>query len=268
MYRADLHCHSTCSDGTVTPLGLLKLAKEQGLSALSITDHDTLAAYTDELFQEGEKLGVKLYTGIEFSTRLKKCAIHLLGYGVEKTPEMLAFCQRHQERRRTRNRAILDNLSRLSIIIKEEELGNPEDRTIGRPHIAQILMEKGVVKSIQEAFNRFLGEGKPCFDPGESFSPMETIEQIHKAKGKAFIAHPHLIRNGSTLKELLAMPFDGIECYYSFYHQHEKRWLQVAKEKGWLASGGSDFHGDIKPHIYLGCSWTPEDQVKKIFGET
>jgi len=266
MYRADLHCHSTCSDGTLSPSELLHLAKEKSLSGIAITDHDTLDAYTDELFTEAKSLGVHLFVGVEFSTRHKGYPVHLLGYGVQKTEEILAFCALHQKRRFMRNRAILENLKRLSIVIEEEELGDPSARTVGRPHIAQILLERGVVSSIQEAFDRFMGEGKPCFEPGESFTPEETIKMIHKAHGKAFIAHPHLVKKSSALKELLEMPFDGIECYYGRYSPQEKKWLGIAKEKGWLISGGSDFHGSVKPHIELGCSWVDEENAIKLFG--
>lgn len=268
MYRADLHCHSTCSDGTCSPSELLLLAKEKGLRGLAITDHDTLDAYTKKLFSEAKSLGVKLFVGVEFSTRHKGYPVHLLGYGVEKTPEILDFCEKHQERRLYRNRIILEKLKRLSIIINEEELGNPKDRTVGRPHIAQLLLEKGIVSSIQEAFNRFIGEGKPCFESGESVTPEETIQIIQNAGGKAFIAHPHLVRKGAVLNALLSMPFDGIECYYGRFNNHEKRWLAVAERNGLLVSGGSDFHGTVKPHIELGCSWAGEDDVLKLFGET
>lgn len=268
MKRADLHCHSTCSDGTCTPEQLLHLAKEKELFALAITDHDTLDAYTDELFAEAKEVGVKLYTGVEFSTRQKGYPVHLLGYGVNKTEEILAFCAEHQKRRLKRNKTILEKLRRLSIIVEEEELGDPADRTIGRPHIAEVLLKKHYVSSIQEAFDRYIGEGKPCFDPGESFTPEKTIDVIHQAGGKAFIAHPHLVRKKTILRELLEMNFDGLECYYGLFHGgQELRWLKIAEEKGWLVSGGSDFHGEIKPHISLGCSWVDEDRVHAIFGE-
>lgn len=268
MYRADLHCHSTCSDGTYTPIKLLELAKEKELSAISITDHDTLDAYSDEVFQKSKELGVKLYVGVEFSTRYKKFPVHLLGYRVKKTPEILEFCLKHQERRLNRNREILEKLKRLSIIVEEEELGDPKDRTVGRPHIAEVLLKKHYISSIQEAFDRYIGEGKPCFASGVSFTPQETIAMIRNAGGKVFIAHPHLIKKSEILKDLLYMDFDGIECYYSLFHgTHEKKWLKIAREKGWLVSGGSDFHGSIKPHIQLGSSWVDEKRVKAIFGE-
>lgn len=268
MYRADLHCHSTCSDGTDTPEELLHLAKEKGLSALSITDHDTLEAYSETLFAKSREIGVKLFTGIELSTRLDGYPIHLLGYAIQKTPELLTFCSEHQKRRQERNQKILENFRRLSIIIEEEELGDSEKGTIGRPHIANVLVKKGVVSGIQEAFDRFIGEGKPCFEPGRSFTPEETIEQIRHAGGKAFIAHPHLVRKKSIFKQLLKMPFDGIECYYGMFRHQEHPFLKLAKQRGWLVSGGSDYHGRVKPHIQLGGSWVDEGRVLEIFGES
>ena len=206
--------------------------------------------------------------GLNFQHVIKNFPVHLLGYGVKKTAEILEFCRKHQERRLNRNREILEKLKRLSIIVEEEELGNPKDRTVGRPHIAEILLKKHYISSIQEAFDRYIGEGKPCFVPGESFTPQETIAIIHSVGGKAFIAHPLLIKKREILKDLLSMDFDGIECYYSLFHgAHEEKWLNVAEEKGWLVSGGSDFHGSIKPHIQLGASWVDEGRVRAIFGE-
>ena len=266
-YRADLHCHSNCSDGTFTPKELLHLAKEAGLDALSITDHDTLRSYCPSLFEEAKALGLALFMGVEFSARHHGTPIHLLGYGVAKEREILAFCQEHQKRRHERNQAILKKLALKSILIEEEELGDPEEQTLGRPHIAKILRSRKIVSSYQEAFDRYLGEGKPCFDPGESFGVEETIEIIHRAGGKAFIAHPHLIRNQAVFKELLKMPFDGIECYSGRHPNKEKKWLLIASQKNWLISGGSDFHGSSKPYIPLGCSWVGEEEVNRLFGD-
>jgi len=268
MFQADLHCHTSCSDGTFSPIDLVALAKEIGLSGLSITDHDTIEAYETAITAAREK-GILLGSGIEFSCSLDGFSIHLLGYDYSLDhSEIKTLCQRHQERREKRNRSILSKLARLNMSIKESELDDIKipHKTIGRPHIAMIMVQKGYVSTLREAFNSFLGEGKCCYDPGEPFAIEETIEVIHNAGGKAFIAHPHFIDRSKIIKKLLLMPFDGIECHYAkLPKDQEKKWIKIAKEKQWLISGGSDFHGTIKPHIPLGASWTDEETFHKIF---
>lgn len=268
-YRADLHCHTTCSDGTMTPQEVLHLAKEKGLSGLSFTDHDTLDAYTDEIHALAKKLEIDLFTGVEFSTRYHKVSVHILGYGIEKTEKLSAFCEEHKKRRNSRNQEILEKLQNLSLVVTGEELeAKKTGEIVGRPHIAQIMVEKGYVKSIQDAFDRYIGDRKCCFVEGEPFTVQETIDHIHEAGGKAFIAHPHLIQRSGVLRFLLGMNFDGIECYYSLlYNEMEKKWLKVAREKNWLISGGSDFHGSVKPQVTLGCSWVGREAVEAIFGK-
>ncbi len=266
MFRADLHCHTTFSDGTMTLEQLLYLAKEMGLSGISITDHDTIEAYSAAP-AIAKQLGILLGTGVEFSCMFQKMSVHVLSYDFDlDSPAIAKFCARHQQRRMFRNRAILDNLSRLGMAISEEELLAIGERTLGRPHIAKLMVEKGYVSSIKEAFNHYIGDGKPCYSSGEGIAVQETIEVIHQARGKAFIAHPHLLEHSRKIKELLKLPFDGIECYYAkFSSEQENQWVQIAKERGWLISGGSDFHGSSKDYIQLGCSWVDEDNFHKIF---
>lgn len=266
MFRADLHCHSTFSDGTFTPEQLLRHAKEVGLSALSITDHDTIEAYTVAP-PIAKELGLLLGSGVEFSTMFRGMSIHVLGYDFDlESPEIHALCARHQKRRHDRNKRILERLSRLSMPIYEEELLAMGERSLGRPHIAQLMIKKGYVSTIREAFNLYIGDGKPCFDPGEGISTEETLAIIRKGGGKSFLAHPHLLEHANKIKELLKLPFDGIECHYArFTPDKEKRWIKIAQEKGWLISGGSDFHGSVKEYISLGCSWVNEETFNKIF---
>ncbi len=267
-YRADLHCHSNYSDGSATPFEILDLAKKSGLNGLSITDHDTVEAYSDEVIAYAQSIGVNLFVGAEFSAKHRKTNVHILGYNLKRCDSLKTFCTLHKSRRDRRNRIILEKLTRLALPISEDELKQvKEEGTIGRPHIASLMLKKGYVSSIQEAFNRYIGEGRCCFDPGAPVSVEETVHQIHQAGGKAFIAHPHLIRSERTLHALTEMPFDGIECYYSLLRpDQEKRWLDLAEKKGWLISGGSDFHGDIKPQVTLGCSYVGREEVEKIFG--
>lgn len=266
-FKADLHCHSTCSDGTLSPAELVTLAKERGLMGLSITDHDSIAAYETAAL-EAKKQGIRLGTGVELSCEQFGTSIHILGYDfLLNAPSIIALCAKHQKRRAERNRSILANLKDHRMPIEESELKRfGDDRTIGRPHIAQIMVEKGYVSSLKDAFNRYLGEGKLCYAKGEVFTVTEAIEVLHAAKGKAFIAHPHLLPRSAPIKEILSLPFDGLECYYSlFARQRANKWLEHAKTKKWLISGGSDFHGSVKPHVMLGCSFVDQETFEKIF---
>ncbi len=266
MFRADLHCHTTFSDGTMTPRELLHHAKEIGLSALSITDHDTIDAYK-EASQIAKELGLLLGNGVEFSSMFGKLSVHILGYDFDlASPEIQNLCALHQTRRQERNKSILYKLSRLSMPIHEEELLAMGQCSLGRPHIAQLMIQKGYVTSIKQAFNLYIGDGRPCFDPGQGITTEVTISTIKKGGGKAFLAHPHLLEHQNKIKELLKLPFDGIECHYArFAPDQEKRWIKIAQEKGWLISGGSDFHGSVKEFISLGCSWVDEETYFKIF---
>jgi len=268
MFRADLHCHSTCSDGTVTPEGLIALAKEIGLSGLSITDHDSVDAY-ESAIPAARAAGIRLGSGAEFSTVDHGVSIHVLAYDIDlKHPDLHAFCKRHIERRTHRNRQIIEKLAAHGMEIDPESLESriAGGMPVGRPHIAEALIEKGYAKTINEAFQKWIGDGKPCFDPGFPITTDETIELIHQVGGKAFIAHPHLIRKSSHIPKLLEKPFDGIEAYYgTFSADQEKKWLKLAEDKKLLISGGSDFHGEIKPAIRLGCSWVDQEHFERIF---
>ena len=263
MFKADLHCHSTCSDGTFSPSELLHLAKQAGLSGLSITDHDTIAAYTPGLFAEAEKLGICLLTGIECSSEED---VHILGYHVDPTsPSLLVFIDGMQRRRKERNDQLLEKFRKKGITFTEEELKPMDDPSAGRVHVAQILIHKKLATSIRDAFDRYLKEGASCYVPGERCSPEEIIESIHKAKGKAILAHPHLIRKKNILKGLLELPLDGLECYYGILqHYRNAPFVEIAKRKGWIATGGSDFHGKNTPHLTLGCCWVDEATFNKL----
>jgi len=258
-FRADLHCHSTCSDGSFTPAELIVHASQQGLNGLSITDHDTTKAY-ETVFPLAQELGIELLPGVEFSTIQNGVSIHILGYAFNPFhPGILSLCERHILRRKGRNLEILKKLNTLNMPLSMEEILEGElnqSHTIGRPHIAKGLVKKGYVTSIQEAFKKYLGEGKTAYVPGSSFTIEETLNVIHEANGLAIIAHPHLIEQPASVHTLLEMNFDGIECFYgNFKAEQNERWIKIADKKGWLKTGGSDFHGNIKPTIALGCSW-------------
>lgn len=271
-FRADLHCHTTCSDGSKSPQEIIELAALT-LQGLSITDHDSIKAY-DSVLPLAKSAGLLLISGIEFSSMHLGTSIHVLGYAFDLQSEFIHnLCQRHVQRRKERNLGILELLTKKNVPISEDDLiaANPllkdkEQHTIGRPHIAKAMMMKGYVETIQEAFQRYLAENACCYVSGTPISTQETIDTIHEANGFAVIAHPHLIGNARAVKQLLEMNFDGIESYYAkLSFNQERKWIDIACKKGWLITGGSDFHGDFKPQIPLGCSWTTEETFRKLY---
>jgi len=262
QFASDLHCHSIFSDGTSTPEALIDLAIEIGLAGLSITDHDTVEAYKRAIpYARGKNF--RLITGVEFSAGFQETSVHILGYGFSpESPIILNFCDRHEERRKSRNQKILDLLIKHQMPIDEHELNRPIQgvfpKSIGRPHIARQMVKKGYVKDIKEAFHKYLGDDKPCYIPGDYFSVADTLDVIHQAGGVAVLAHPHLIDKKRIVNELMELEFDGLEAYYaSFPLDKCSKWVTKAQENSWLITGGSDFHGNTKPHNRLGSSWTP-----------
>lgn len=266
-FRADLHCHSDCSDGTDSPQDLLRKAKAIGLQGLSITDHDTVAAYTPELFLLAQTLAIRVISGVEISSELERMPVHILGYGCDlKSLPFAAFLTDLQAKRVERNRSMLKLLAKRKMPIEEAEFGMFKAKIIGRPHMAFLMVKKGYVKSIQEAFEKYLKDGAACYASGFKYAPSEAIAQIKMARGKAVLAHPHFYKKGDLLKQLLTLPFDGIECHYAALPKAlELPWVKLAAEKGWVATGGSDYHGASK-NIALGASWVNEKTFNILGG--
>ncbi|MDE3045217.1 MAG: PHP domain-containing protein [Verrucomicrobiota bacterium] len=274
-FRADLHTHTYCSDGSDAPEALLRKAKAAGLQGLSITDHDTIDAYSPALFSLASELGIRLLPGVELSSEFNDTSVHILGYGIDiEDASLREFLRTMILRRTERNRNILEKLKKRGLVIDEKELEEVarkafSNRTIGRPHIAEMMVRKGYVRTHQEAFEKYLQEGALCYAPGIKYTPSEVVDEIHRAGGKAVLAHPHFIQRGALLKHLLSLPFQGIECHYgNFHREQEKPWLAIAKEKGWIATGGSDYHGEGRIHISLGCSWVSEATFNALLSKT
>lgn len=268
-FQADLHCHSTCSDGTLTPKEIVELAQINNLSGLSITDHDSIQAYHTAVPEANER-NIKIISGVEFSAMHRGHSVHLLAYSFSlNSPIIQEFCDKHAHRRTERNRQILTLLAKNGMNISEAEIQVPDitmKHTIGRPHIASAMLKKGYITSFQEAFNLYIGEGKPCYAPGGYFTVEETIDLIHNAKGFAIIAHPHLIDKNDLLQDLIKMPFDGIEGYYARFNNDQcQRWIKIGMKKNWIITGGSDFHGSIKPTLALGSSWTNQETFQMLY---
>lgn len=270
-FRADIHCHSIYSDGFLTPQELVLLAVKNGLKGISITDHDTILAYDSDLIAFAKAQGVELLTGIEISSLYENTSVHILGYNfLLDSADMLAFLQKQQEKRNDRNLKILAKLTLKGFSITLDELKAFASKknvygSLGRPHIAHLMVEKGYVRSYQEAFNMYIQDGGCCYVPGEKPTPQEVISVIHQSKGRAILAHPHQIDRMKIVQKLLEFPFDGMECYYgTLLPTLEHRWVELAKKKNILITGGSDFHGFTRPGIDLGSSWVNEETFRKL----
>lgn len=269
IFEADLHIHSHFSDGTHTPSQIIDLAHKKGLSAISITDHDTIAAYSEELFDIAKKNHIELIPGVEVSSSHKKEEVHILGYNIDlKEKRFHEFLGNIQKLRDERNKAMLERCRSMGMAISDEEffaLKDPKTRVLGRPHIAYLLKQKKYVENEKEAFQKYLRKHASCYVAGEKYSSIEVIGQIHLAGGKAILAHPHFIRSHKTLSELMAMPFDGLECHYGLFSKEDnERMIKLAREKKWIVTGGSDFHGDVKPHLPIGASTVGKEAIEKI----
>ncbi len=261
--RYDLHCHTHFSDGDRSVEELFKIASKSQLAGLSITDHDTTQAY-QQAFELAKHYQLKLVTGVEVSCLHKGSSVHVLAYSFSlHDPLFNQFLQTCKERRQSRNKEMIQNLQKMNFDITQEELEetfNKELQSIGRPHFATLMAQKGYVLHVRDAFNRYLGDGKPCFVVGSRPSVTEALEAIHRANAFASLAHPHFLKNSLLEQQLLELPFDALEAYYAkISPKDEKPWVEKAKERNWMITGGSDFHGQIKPLNKLGCSWVPHE---------
>ncbi len=256
----DLHTHSTASDGSDTPSELLKHAEETGLEAVALCDHDTVSGIAE--FLETAKSGtVEAVPGIEFSTRLFHKDVHILGLLIDHTCEALRQpLDFLRQKRQERNGQILEKLRTGGFDISAEDVAAfAGGESVGRPHIARALVEKGYFETIQSAFAKCLKRNTPFYVQPQFLPPDEIIRLIHQAGGLAFWAHPLHERKGDRsylrkmLKQMIGWGLDGVEGYYSLFTERQQAISQsVAEELGILISGGSDYHGKNQPSIRLG----------------
>jgi predicted metal-dependent phosphoesterase TrpH len=260
MNRADLHTHTTASDGLHRPADNVRMAKEAGLAAIAITDHDTVAGVA-EAAEAGKRYGIEVVPGVEISTSFEGREIHVLGYYVDTADQTLLRRLISQRRvRDSRNEGIVARLNELGIPVTMahvmEAAGREpgKDETIGRPHIADALVRLGVVATTQEAFDRYLAEGKAAYvAPPPRISPLEAFAWIHEAGGTAIVAHPGLYRNDALAERFLLSGADGLEAYHSDHEPAAEAYFrELAERHGKLVTGGSDFHGARKGKVYHG----------------
>ncbi len=258
----DLHTHSTASDGSLTPAELMRAAHAAGLRAVALTDHDSLGGL-DEAAAEAQTLGLEFVPGIELSLTHDRGSAHLLGYFID--PAKGGFGDWITElglRRRERNRLMFERLSELVGPISEadvlESTGTGiQPENLGRPHVAALLVKRGVVKTFQEVFDRYLGKGKPAYIAKSPLPLEDGIARIHAAGGLAVLAHPgYAVKDRSELEPLVAglveAGLDGLECLYSDHSDADTAsFVGMAQRYKLAVTGGSDFHGAPQPAIQL-----------------
>lgn len=244
--RIDLHMHSNYSDGVHAPSALVDLAKWKGVSAIALSDHDSLDGFP-ELEAAARKAGVEVITAVELSCDHDGRDLHVLGYGVD--PHNAALQDSLREFRASRERRgvrIVELLHESGIEIDiDKVLAKAGGAALGRPHIAEALLEAGYVADHAEAFAKYIGEGGPAYVEKYKMSPADAVANIHAAAGLAFVAHPgYYLDDSETFGALLDHGFDGVEVFHPYHRPAMvERLLGIARERGLLISGGSDFHG-------------------------
>lgn len=260
---ADLHCHSTASDGSLAPGEVVQLAKASGISAMSLTDHDTVAG-NPEAAAEARRLGIDFITGIEISCEWRAPGnLHLLGYGVDvASPVLVELSRELIENRNNRNPRMIARLNELGVVVTmrqwEEQAGG---QVIGRPHLAALLMKKGYVSSIKQAFDKYLGQGGLAYFDKERLPPRRAFEMVFAAGGVPVLAHPYQLRCGNDaeleteVKNLADLGLVGVEVIHSDHDvKLVEKYSALADRFGLLKTGGSDFHGTSKKHVSFGVA--------------
>ena len=259
MSRIDLHLHTTHSDGSFSTAEVMAFAKQAGLTALAITDHDIVDGIP-EATAIGKELGIEVVPGVEISSRLGESELHILGYFLNWTDPLLAQrLSTLRDSRHLRNPKIVQRLNELGIPITYEEVrALAGTESVGRPHIARLLMEKKFVTSAKEAFDRYLANGRPAFVDRDLPAPADAVRWIREAGGVPVLAHPTWVRTSAEglrvlVRELKAAGLGGVEVHYSTHTPSQTtEYLDLAKQCDLLVTGGSDFHGVTKPDIEVG----------------
>jgi len=258
----DLHTHSIYSDGTNTPAELVAMAEERDLRALALTDHDTVAGI-DELLSAGKGSMVETVPGIELSAECDQGTMHILGYFIDPAnPALAGMLTKIRAGRTARNIEILKKLNRLGYVLRWSDLEKHTGKdVVGRPHFAEVLVERGYVKSRKMAFDLLLAKGRPAYAKRYHCSASECIDLIRTAGGVAVLAHPATIhlpdaKLRALVGELKEQGLGGIEAYYAEHRpENRKKFIGWAEELGLLCTGGSDFHGENSPDLKLGTGF-------------
>lgn len=253
MLKADLHIHTTASDGKLTPSQVVVQALQTDLDVIAITDHDTIAG-VDEARAAAKGTQLRVVEGVEISTLFEGRECHLLAYAF-RDADLLSRLLREQKQKRVRRaRSIIGKLNGMGFdITYDEVLGEAGRAPIGRPHIARVMISKGYAADTNEVFLRYLGNDSGAYHKINYPDVTDVIGHVHKAGGLAILAHPGNSYNFIEIKQLKDAGLDGIECYHSSHNAlHKRRYLTYCQSHDMIATGGSDFHGTVQDYYHFG----------------
>jgi predicted metal-dependent phosphoesterase TrpH len=270
--RADLHTHTAYSDGVLAPRELVDKARAAGISTISITDHDNVGAL-EEAIEYGKSVGVEVIPGLELSAAMGEKDVHILAYFIDhKNRNLLDYLTFFRYERLKRAERIVEKLNRINIPIKFESVQEQAGvGSLGRPHIASVLMEEGFIDSYHEAFAKYIGVGGPAYEKKFQLSPEEAIRLISDSGGLSFLAHPGKYTSELELALLIKAGLDGIEVVHPSHNEaRQEHYRGVVSQYFLLESGGSDFHGGKKnDESTFGAYWVPlqvvEAMKKRLF---
>jgi len=268
---ADLHVHTYYSDSTFSPEEVLKAAHVNNLNAIAITDHDTVDGISP-CEKQGEKYGIEIIPGIELTVDADGYEVHILGFFIDRSAgHMITKIKEIQKSR-------VERMHRMIELLKEKE-GIAVDAkevfqlaghgTVGRLHLASVMLKSKQIKTIRAAFDKYIGHNRGCYVPHLKFSPKEAIDMVLKAGGVPVLAHPAIMARDEVIPEFAGYGLRGIEVFHTDHnHYNEKRYLEMAKEYGLLVTGGSDCHGMGKGRILLGSVMVKYELVEKLRAES
>ena len=242
----DLHSHTTASDGTFTPEELVREAARRGVRVLAVTDHDSTEGLAAALDEATRHRPLEIVPGIEINCDVEGGEVHVLGYCLDyEAPWFQDFCRAQREERRARVHRMAARLADLGMPIDAEEVfAIVREGSAGRPHVAQVMVRRGYVKTVREAFDRFLASGKPGHVPRAKLAPADAVRLIRRAGGVPVLAHPGIGDHDALIPSLVEAGLMGIECYYSEHSAAKTAgYVETCRRLDLVATGGSDFHG-------------------------
>lgn len=269
MGRVDLHIHTTASDGRLSPAAVVRKAAEMGMSHIAISDHDTVDGVAPALAAAREYPGLTVIPAVELSTEVGKGEIHVLGYFIDyEDAGFIDTLEGLRQSRRERGRKMVARLGDLGLDISWERVqAIAGEASIGRPHVAQALLEKGYIADMREAFDRYIGRDGPAYVEREKITPEEAVRMIIAARGLPVLAHPYTADDPeAAVLEMKDAGLAGIEAYYGEYNGEQiKRLVALADFHGLLATGGSDFHGEGSPvPAVMGGAPVPPEAAERL----